>query len=87
MPKNNNLSPGEVLEKIPGLRRDKLNYWAKSGYLEIVREQIGNRDFTFYPKSSLPTIKAAYKLIVEGGMKDKVAFKRIDEKRSPQPTV
>ncbi|MBT6690420.1 hypothetical protein HN903_02545 [archaeon] len=74
---NNYLGPGEVLEIVEGLKRDKLAYWTNKNYIPREIEQRGKRDYTYYHKKDIKLIQNAYQLIVVGGMKDKEAFERL----------
>jgi hypothetical protein len=78
--KNNILSPGEILKAIPGLTRDKLNYWALKCYIDVVVEKRANRGYNFFKEKDLPIIKKAYEYIVIKKMKDREAFNKIHGK-------
>ncbi len=71
------LTPGEMLNEVPGLKRHKLDYWCDKDYVPFVVETRSNRDYRFHEEKNIPIIKKAYELIIEGGMKDKEAFNRI----------
>jgi len=68
------LNPGDVLNAISGLKREKLMYWVLKGYIRTHRETRGKRDYVFFYKEDLPKISEVYRRIVIGGMKDKEAF-------------
>ena len=68
------LHPGDVLNAISGLKREKLMYWVLKGYIRTHRETRGKRDYVFFYKEDLPKISQVYRMIVIGGMKDKEAF-------------
>ena len=68
------LSPGDILRKIPGLTRDKLSYWVLKRYVPAKIESSGNRNVTKFEESVLPFIQKAYELIVVRKIKDREAF-------------
>lgn len=76
---NNKLSPGEVLKAVPGLTRDKLNYWVLKRYIDAIVDQRGNRKYNFFGPKDLPIIKKAYDYIMIKKMKDSEAFRKIYE--------
>lgn len=76
---NEKLSPKEVLEAVPGLTRDKLNYWALKRYIDVDVEKRGNRKYNYFNPSILPIIKKAYDYIIINKMKDSDAFEKIYE--------
>lgn len=76
---NNNMSPGEVLREVPGLTRDKLNYWVLKRYIDVVVDQRGNRKYNFFRQKDLLIIQKAYDYIIIKKMKDSEAFRKIYE--------
>ncbi len=77
MPAERPLAPGEILNLVQGLTRDKLSYWSDKGYLPVIVEQRANQNYRFYQTKHVPIIEKAHELIVEGGMKDRQAFNKI----------
>jgi hypothetical protein len=73
------LTPGEVLNAVLGLKREKLMYWALKGYITVKKETRGKRDYFLFYATDLPKIQQAYKLIVIGSMKDKEAFAKLSD--------
>lgn len=76
---NDEMSPKEVLDAVPGLTRDKLNYWALKRYVNVKVDRKGNRNYNYFSRKELPIIKKAYHYIIENKMKDNEAFKKIKE--------
>ncbi len=60
------LHPGDVLNAISGLKREKLMYWVLKGYIRTHRETRGKRDYVFFYKEDLPKISQVYRMIVIG---------------------
>ena len=80
MAKNSNdMSPKDVLDAVPGLTRDKLNYWALKQYVDVKIEKKGTRKYNHFRPEDLPTIKKAYAYVMINKMKDSEAFEKIYE--------
>jgi hypothetical protein len=81
------LSPIEILEKFPNLKREKLMYWTTKGYLKTKVETKGNRKYNYFYPEDLPKIERAYDLIIVRKMKDCEAFNIINKENNNQPTL
>ena len=73
------MSPKEVLDAVPGLTRDKLNYWVLKQYIDVDVDQRGNRKYNYFRPKELPIIKKAYDYVMIKKMKDSEAFGKICE--------
>jgi hypothetical protein len=71
------LTPGEILNKVHGLTRTKLDYWVDKRYISVIIQTRTGRDYRHYEERHIPILKKAVELSIEGGMKDKEAFNRI----------
>lgn len=79
------LTPGEVLNRIPDLTRDKLNYWLLKGYIKPIIITKGIRRYNFYSEDSFKRIEIASELIIGQGVKDSYAFNRIENEFDKKP--
>ena len=53
----------EILDKIPGLKRDQLQYWQKRGFICAEKFIRGKRLVSDYPKNELKKIELMFEYV------------------------
>ena len=73
------MTPKDIIEKIPGLTRDQLTYYAQMGYVTPRKYQRGKNEYSEFSENDLVVIEKAFYYIKEFGTKPKNAFERVRE--------
>jgi len=72
----------EILDKIPGLKRDQLQYWQKRGFICAEKFIRGKRLVSDYPKNELKKIELMFEYVNSGDTPSVAYAKATEDLRS-----
>lgn len=68
------MTPKDIIEKISGLTRDQLTYYAKMGYVNPRKYTRGKNEYSEFSENDLFVIEKAFHYIEDFGTQPKIAF-------------
>jgi DNA-binding transcriptional MerR regulator len=72
------MTPGEVIENVSGLTRDKLTYFVRAGYVNPQRKKKGSLSYNDFSEKDFFLVKRAWEYIKKYDMRTKSAFERAE---------
>ncbi len=70
------MTPKEILDRIPGLTRDQLAYYTKSGYVRPQKIRRGKNEYSEYSDDDFVVIRSAFDYIHRFETTPKNAFSK-----------